>query len=246
MNEKNKTKAGKRGDANQARVDWESPFLARPNQGQLWPCRLIHKQYWSFPWGPIFLWRIAEWAKQLIWPTDPLAVEADISFAELYIDFMLSSGSTTPRNIRNTKELRSKFQRSEWIHDDLAGTVNLASLKFSDQTEVWTRALKWLHQHAPQKFFLGDIIKRVKSIQVLGCSYWITGISKRPKLTHDFDAADILAKYFMTSDGSKRSFGRVLHCERPKCKAHPTFLDMPFSERVKYVTKAKDIWDEVT
>lgn len=242
----NKKKITRRGDTNQPNVDWRSPFLVSPDQGCVLPCSFSREQFWSFPWGAIFLWRIAEWAKQLQWSVPTINDEANISLAELYVDSMLSTGSTTPRNIHNTKELRAKFQRSEWILDDLSGRVDLASLKFSEQTEIWTRALKCVHQHAPGTIFIGDVVKKVQFIQALGCSYWITGISERPKLTHSFGAAEILAKYFMTNDGSKRSFGRILHCERPKCGPHPKFLELSFHERLQYVTKAKDIWLEAT
>ena len=54
---------------------------------------LSREQFLGFPWGSVYLWRIIQWSNQLLWPSEGHNNSRDISFVELYIDFMLSSGS---------------------------------------------------------------------------------------------------------------------------------------------------------
>ena len=79
-----------------------------PNQDILQPCMRIadiqHTEppmetYKSFPWGPVFLWRLHRWAQHLTWSNHPGGCCKDISDIELCADFMLFTNSEPPINL---------------------------------------------------------------------------------------------------------------------------------------------------
>ena len=55
------------------------------------------------------------WARQLLWTQDPGV--GDVSFWELYIDFVLATETRAPRNIRNTKQRNQNIPH--WHLDDI-------------------------------------------------------------------------------------------------------------------------------
>ena len=81
---------------------------------------LSREQFLGFPWGSVYLWRIIQWSNQLLWPSEGHNNSRDISFVELYIDFMLSSGSRAPRNIFSSS--RDKYGFRNFVLNDI-GTL---------------------------------------------------------------------------------------------------------------------------
>eukprot|EP00435_Cladocopium_sp_Y103_P050275 s1804_g15.t1 len=99
-------------------IDFDQPGLADPKHVLEKPINFSFQQHQAFPWGPIFLWRVCFWANKLRWNINRNECLADISFLELYIDFVLTTGSRTPRNVF-TKAERDRYTAPHYVLDDV-------------------------------------------------------------------------------------------------------------------------------
>ena len=210
-------------------------------RGHAFALDLSREHFLSFPWGSVFLWRIVQWAKGLVWPNDGSNMGRDISFVELYIDFMLSSGSRTPRNIFDSSQ-RDKCGFSNYILDDIDTRADAGSIDLFQQNDVWGRSLTWLHKFLPEGLFPANIQRRSHSLTDLGCSAWYRGFDKRPTLTHKLGAAEILHRYFVTATGTHRNMKRHLDLDLKKTEPHPTWLDIDFNFRLPLMRRAKSLF----
>ena len=223
-------------------LDCTKPGLAFSTTGRSVAYNFSRDMFLCFPWGSVFLWRILAWAGKLKWPTAAGNCSRDISFAEMYIDFQLTTGSRVPRNVFSSKE-RDKFGFSKYILDDVEARADSGCIEFSFQCETWTRAISWLIQHSPEGFFPAGVVKRAKSLTDLGCSAWYKGLDVRPCLVHGHKAATILHGFFISSSGTHRYMRRHLDFPLPKISSHPQWLDLDFSSRVQLMKRSKDIFE---
>ena len=168
----------------------------------------------------------------------------DVSFVELYIDFMLSSGTRTPRNIFDSSQ-RDKCGFSNYILDDIDTRADAGSIDLFQQNDVWGRSLTWLHKFLPEGLFPANIQRRSHSLTDLGCSAWYRGFDRRPTLTHRLEAAEILHRYFVTTTGTYRNMKRHLDLDLRKPEPHPTWLDIDFNLRLPLMRRAKALFQGV-
>lgn len=161
----------------------EIPPLAFPVQVRCLEHKFSDEQFLAFPWGPVFLWRLCWWFSRLGWPTQDSNQGRDISLVELYVDFMLATGTRTPRNILSKAECKKKGF-ADYVLDDLAGRADAGTLSLAKQHEVWVRALSWLQKHVSGGFFPVGFVDKPKSLAAVGSSLWYRGLSLRPSLTN--------------------------------------------------------------
>ena len=223
-------------------LDCSNPAIKFATTGRMIPYNLTNEHYLCFPWGPIFLWRVVAWAKQLVWPSVLQNAGRDVSFAELYIDFQLTTGSRAPRNVSSAKQ-RDKCGFSLFILDDIESRADVGPVEFSFQCETWTRAMTWLMTHSPEGFFPAGIKRRTLSLAAIGCSAWYKGLEVRPKLVCGHKAATCLHNFFISSEGTHRYMKRQLDIQLPKPMCHPQWLQSEFSDRVPLMRKAKSIFN---
>ena len=200
-------------------------------------------QLLAFAWGPVFLWRLQWWFAHLGWPTPGDNQDRDISLVELYIDFMLSTGSRTPRNVLTKKQCRAKGY-ADYVLDDLAGRAACSST-LAQQHEVWVRALTWLQKHVVGGFFPTVFVDKPKSLSAIGCSLWYRGLALRPSLKNGVEPSKILNSYFVSPTGTHRSLSRVLDLKLPVVNLiHPQHLEVSLQERLRFAYKASKIFAE--
>ncbi len=203
-----------------------------------------HSQFLAFPWGPIFLWRICWWFNQLGWPSPQCNQGRDVSLVELYVDFMLATGTRSPRNIFTAQESRTKGY-SNYILDDLSGRADVEPSTLAKQTEVWVRALTWLQKHVQGGFFPTVFVDRSKSLAAIGCSLWYRGLALRPTLSNGTEASKTLNSYFIGPSGTFRSLSRHLDLKLPILNLrHPQNLEVSLPNRLRFLCKAPSLFTE--
>lgn len=134
-------------------VDFNQPGLEEPLQTKTLQFEFSFLQHQAYPWGPVYLWRILYWARKLQWDVHEIETGADISFLELFIDFVLTTGTCTPVNIF-TKAQRDRFTAPCYVLQVLQVRADCQAVTLGSQTQVWTKSLCWLMQHSPIKKFL--------------------------------------------------------------------------------------------
>ena len=222
----------------------EIPALAFSTRVSFLQQYFTHEQFLAFPWGPIFLWRICWWFSRLGWPTHNNNQERDVSLVELYVDFMLTTGSRSPRNTFSAQESRKKGY-SNFILDDLSDRADSGPSTLAKQTEVWVRALSWLQKHVNGGFFPTSFINKSRSLAAIGCSLWYRGIALRPTLVNGVEPSKILNSYFIGPSGTYRSLSRHLELKLPSVKLeHPQSLEVPLQERLRFLCKAASIFTQ--
>lgn len=196
----------------------------------------------SFPWGAAYLWRIAYWASRLRWPVHPLPNGPDISFQELYIDFMYTTGSLSPRVATTLKE-RARVGFHNWVLDDLEERADAQARTLSEQSTVWIRSLSWIHQRVPGKVLHGNFISRAKSLHTIGCSAWLKGISVRPILaTGDLPLIE-LNKFYVMDSGMSQKANRMFNIPKISAPTHPADLDVSFNERLWWIRRSDEYFN---
>ena len=111
------------------------------------PCDLPEEDILSCPYNAKFAREVVTWLSKLQWPADHCEATGPISLIELYTDFCLSTGLSTPVQIippsQRTRGTQVQYHlRSEHV---LADT---APMNLSDQSKTWTRSLQWVCKRA--------------------------------------------------------------------------------------------------
>lgn len=190
----------------------------------------IHQQIsdnmcFAFPWGPIFFWRIVQYAKILEWPEIADTKPTDISCLELFTDYVLWSQTYAPIN-RTTQQQRGKRILNWVLEDTYSGCDTGDTLTLLQQNTVWTKAICWLVTNLPTLFPRCSIVYPSRSLAVLGNSAWRKGLSIRPRLAKGNMAAEHLWIYFTQhSEGAVRDLYRPLNLPHRQWRGHPTTLD---------------------
>ena len=217
----------------------DHPTLAIPLKTIKMNIQLSHDQHQSFPWGPVYLWRLTQWAQMLEWPEDQHQDAADISMLEMYIDYQLATCSIVPRNIFN-KQQRDQYTAPCYILDDLHVQADSSPRTLGDQMMVWAKSLSWIHRMTPYKMFPCDPIPKAKSLATLGSSATAKGFKCRPKLVYSTEVISLLHAYFNTNVGHNRTLNRCIDIPRKTSILHqmPEGLDTSFEQRAKYIRHA--------
>lgn len=219
--------------------------LRTPPRGRVHAPSVDTNVYLAFPWGPGFLWRIVDWLKHIRWEDAPVQ-GADISLMELYGDYCLHTCSISPKNVF-TKKQRDKYTCYKYILTDCEARADSVSMTLSEQHHTWVKAITWLHGQCPGFFFPAEITKRSFSLHKIGCSRWHVGMDRRPILTHGYKSATLLNQFFCTSSGSYRTLNRGIDWHftgRPT--PLPAELQVPFTDRVSKIRRAKQIFSQLS
>ena len=214
--------------------DCTLPSLTFAPCGRAFVLNLSRDQLLGFPWGSVYLWWISQWAMQLVWPNESSNKGRDISFVALYIDFMLSSGSVQCRETGMAFQILSVTTSTQ---------ADAGPLDLFQQNDVWGRFLNWLQKFLPEGLFPANIQRRSFSLRDLGCSAWYRGFDKGPTLTHRFEAAEILHRYFVTATGTHRNMKRHLDLNLKSPKPHPSWLNGDFNSRLALMRRSKSLFE---
>lgn len=184
-----------------------------PHQDLLQPCAHVAvtvsnhptlETFQSFPWGPVFLWRIHQWAQHLTWSNHHGCCSKDISDIELTADFILFTNSEPPINLSKGQEKQYGIH-SNWKLRDLCLEADaLGTIPFSQHVQLFRRALQWMNKHYSFRLFPCPNKRKVDSLRPLGLSAWHRGYSCRPKLACGERTVNALRKYFVTENGTRR------------------------------------------
>ena len=169
-------------------------------------CFLSAEDIQNCPFTPKLARAACEWASQLGWVTPP--VEEPISLIELYVDFCLFSGLSSPIQIVD-KIKRQKGHRPKYALRGDHLKADLATWELSLQSNTWARFFRWMANRVPA-------LKRLKfapsrSLRSFGYRLWHVSINIRPVLTHGTEPFEILHRYFCTSSGKRRNLTGAFH-----------------------------------
>eukprot|EP00438_Fugacium_kawagutii_P029996 Skav235210 [mRNA] locus=scaffold3680:21080:22903:+ [translate_table: standard] len=222
-------------------IDFNHDAFQSPTYTAKVALRLPRHLLLAFPWGPGFLWRVLYWASRLTWPKPGDSNNyGDISFLELLVDFVHTTGSWPPRNSSTQSQRNSDYGIGRYILDDEGSHADTVAQPLAAYSSVWKRAMVWIMQHSNIPVLHGDIIKRTQSLALCGCSAWHAGLSTRPTLAAGNSASLSLAGFFITKSGCIRTLDKVLHINTMKPLQYPRNLHVPFEERLSMILKAKD------
>eukprot|EP00438_Fugacium_kawagutii_P000474 Skav217127 [mRNA] locus=scaffold783:404163:414538:+ [translate_table: standard] len=197
----------------------------------------------AFPWGPIYLWRILQWAAQLVWePMGSSRPSGDIAFVELLVDYILFTGTWPPRNVSTQSQRNSNYGFGEYVLDDLGNTADVQALPLAAHSNIWQRTMMWLIKFLPGLVLKGSVVKRTTSLALLGSPAWHSGLDTRPALACQFQAATTLVSYYITKLGCKRNMDRILQVPLRKPVSVPASLHTPFKIRLAGIRRAQEIF----
>ena len=216
------------------------PGLVEPQHGITTSIEFSVRQFLAFPWGPVFLWCIVFWARQLVWPSIQFPSLPDISLLELYVDFMCTTGSKVPKNIF-TKAQRDKYTAPNFILEDLELRADAAATTLGAQMQTWSKCIAWLVTFAPG-LFPTCLTHKSHSITLIGSSATMRGMNARPRMVHGPVVLDLLNNYFCTSTGYNRTLNRIFETPPVEIPAHPQELNVPFCNRAKDIRNAAKIF----
>ena len=190
----------------------------------------------SFVWSPVFLWWITKWANQLQWcQINHCRCGKDISFVELYVDFMIFTKSRTPICLPNPKGW-DRSNRSIWKLQDLDIEADSQGVQtLGTQVNIFTRAIKFLLKEG---FFRWPMqpCTVAQSLVTIGFSSWHQGVSCRPILACGNQSAITLRKYLISENGTLRDLKNPLSIpgsplDPPQC------LKCEHSDRIPFLKK---------
>eukprot|EP00438_Fugacium_kawagutii_P000470 Skav217123 [mRNA] locus=scaffold783:297432:298460:+ [translate_table: standard] len=221
-------------------LNLNDPTIRQPATGVVHSIFATDLMYKTYPWGPIFLWRIINWAAKLKWPRERYGAihYTDISYIELYLDFAIETATRSPRNI-------AKQNPGHWILDDIhirPDTNDSPTLAM--QTLTWTKAIKWLHKALPNFLWPAADVDRAYSLAPLGCSSWLRGISPRPILVKGSEAMILAHEFFTGSAEASRAYNRPIKLPFRPNHLHPEWMNMEHKDRIPYIRKAKTTFEE--
>eukprot|EP00438_Fugacium_kawagutii_P034103 Skav232063 [mRNA] locus=scaffold1641:153230:157003:- [translate_table: standard] len=199
--------------------------LQMPTNGTRTTVVFPEKCLQTFPWGAVYLWRLQQWAATMVWPL-PGRGSSDISFLELYIDFVLYTQTRVPVNTTTVKQRQAR--KVSWTLEDLHIRMDAdGSPSLYSQAITWTRSLSWLLQYVPQLFPHAKMIPRAYSHALFGDSAWRKGIQPRPRLVSNNRAAAFLHGFFVRETGVSRSLQSPTGLPFKPWTGHPGKLDVP-------------------
>lgn len=182
-----------------------------------------------------------DWAAKLRWAITEDAQgngqQTDISYVELYLDYVLATGTLVPRNIATTNP-------ANWILDDITVLADGPQPRtLAEQTVIWTKSTKWIHKNRPGSLWGATDILRSNSMSLYGCSFWMRGITPRPRLVMGNNAAEKLHSFFTDANGPvDRTLGRLIELRTKVDRRHPKHLEVPFAEHIPKIRQAKSIF----
>ena len=179
-------------------------------------------------------------AKQLQWPSHPAIDGPDISLLELYIDFVITTNSRTPRNIF-TKAQRDKLTAPNYVLDDIEKRADVQSTTLGAQTQTWCKAITWLLKFTDQKVFPSALKKKAVSINRIGSSATMKGLEVRPRLVNNDAVIQHLREFFNTDSGMNRSLDRNFDWNAGTTPIHPVELNVPFAQRARAIRRARPL-----
>lgn len=201
-----------------------------PHQDKLQPCmhaHVVHNQhievaeYQQFPWGPIFLWRLQQWANQLTWSCHEGGCDKDISDIELTVDYILYTNSEPPVNLSKGQE-KQYGVHSVWrlrdlnLEADAMGTVPL-----NQHVQLFRRAIQWMNKHPKFQLFPCQTKRKVDSLKPLGLSAWHRGYVCRPVLACGERTLTAVRGYFITDSGTRRDLSQPFNVHGTCKIQHP-------------------------
>lgn len=221
--------------SNELRI--HDPLLRQPDTGIHHLVDATEQMYRSFPWGPVFLWRLITWSRCLIWPRDAVGNlhYNDISYIELYLDYALATHTRSPRNV-------ARKLPGHWILDDIEIRPDANdSPTLAQQTLTWTKAIKWLHKCIPNFLWPAQDIDRAYSLGPLGCSSWLRGITPRPKLHNRLVPTVRLHEFFTASERASRAMNRPIDLPFRPNHDHPDWLLISHEAKVVFEQRLQNL-----
>ena len=161
-------------------------------------------------WGTGYTAMLMAWTQTLQWPLEPDTNKppTGVSWVELAVNFLLTTGRSIPLNIREEGQSRYKNEEDNPGFDMRAHCFTRMVNSFRDSLAH----LQYLVQH--------DIMPtmtphKVKSICVLGSKHLKQGIAYRPIMLKQRETLDVLMKFLQPTETG----------EAPTFRNHP---DLPF------------------
>ena len=155
----------------------------------------------SCPYTQEFIVRVISWLNQLQWPCGNHETRP-ISLLELYADFVLTTQTFAPVQLRRKGE-KGRGSGMLYALRDQDMRADMSERSLASQSRTWTRAFKWLYARCDSLNFLDFC--RVTTLRCVGFGTTHDGISVRPKLAQGAQSYIILAGYFRTSTGRAKN-----------------------------------------
>ena len=134
-----------------------------------------------------------------------------ISLLELYADFCLVTGLMAPVQVVS-QEKRRRGHRPGYMMRSDSIVADSASRSLSIQSHFWSRFMRWFRLQIPAFQNLEIIPSR--SLRRVGYRLCHIRFSRRTKLVSGILPYQVLAGYFNTSCGKRRSLSGVFQASR--------------------------------
>lgn len=178
-----------------------------PSQAVRRSCKVPEVAVQSCVYTAVFAERVVHYFDGLEWDFSQPAV----SMLELYVDFVLSSGTVAPCLIHKGERGPQGPVRSYCL-PDLDPEADVQQNTLREQSRVWSKVLAWLRKHAddaPEKPSLG-----CKSLTKYGYSQQHYGVAGCPKFRSGMRVLHVLWSYFNTANGTVSNMNRRLQIHR--------------------------------
>ena len=159
-----------------------------------------------------------------------------LPFAQLYLDFSVTTKSIAPVNMAPGKARSWKGVSDFRLQDvskeaDAKGPQTLAA-----QSKIFILCLKWLHAQGVYPFGHDrEKIDRTDELNWIGIRGWFPALKGRPKLASGFDSALALDAYLKQASPPSRHFNLHWRVSGLPVPQHPESLNLSFDQIVRCI-----------
>ena len=127
-----------------------------------------------------FLYRLAQWGKNLSWEQNP---QHSTSYFELMLEYIYETRTYPPFAVSKYPDRENNHQKLWLLRDQHPGR-DFQGYTCQDLLTAFIRTANWGHKHLGVSIFPNDIQPQVNSLHIFNYKGFTSGIRHRAKLNH--------------------------------------------------------------
>ena len=131
-------------------------------------------------YNPDFLFRLAQWAKNLSWEQNP---QHSTSYFELMLEYIYETRTYPPFAVSKHPDRENNHQKLWLLRDQHPGR-DFQGYNCQDLLTAFIRTANWGYKHLGVSIFPNDIQPQVNSLHIFSYKGFTSGIRHRAKLNH--------------------------------------------------------------
>ena len=136
-------------------------------------------------WGTAFCESIQAWLQQLQWPLHPVPDDPGIAWLELFINWLVCSGTELPRVLKPSKDELAKLPKDTYAirTSQQDPTVLLLPFTWTQAAKDFEGAIRVIQRRVENEFLPWNKRVKVNTLLIYGSKTKVSGFSTRPILS---------------------------------------------------------------